>query len=75
MRKRRISTVNKLTYGVKRRIVLEMFDKETMQILRPDASKHRKRVANLVGCKPNAVYRICKDYIDKGFKVQMSLGG
>ena len=60
---------------MKRRVVLEMFDKETMKILRPDAPKHRKRVANIVGCKPAAVYMICKQYIDKGHKICMSLGG
>jgi len=75
LRKRKVSIVNKITYGMKRRVILEMFDKETMQILLPKAKRHHKRVANIVGCKPSAVYRICKEYMDNGFKIRMSLGG
>ena len=75
MRKRKVSIVNRLTYGMKRRIIIEMFDTETMRILHPEASKHRERVANIVGCKPRAVYMICKQYIDNGFKIWMGQGG
>ena len=52
-----------------------MFDEETMKILPKDASKKYCKIANIVGCKPGAVYRVCFQYIKDGYVVHKKMKG